>query len=466
MHGKDNPGNESHDSDDFDEDDLLDQSLATGPLTIAVSNTTVTKSHEWEFSINDPALDYFEKLGRYKIDSEIARGGMGVIFKAYDEVLHRDVAVKLLQHQFLDKPIFCQRFVNEALLTSRLQHPCIVPIYDCGEAVDHRPYFAMKLIAGKSLGQILAEPQSSTLDRSRLLKIYEQVCLAMAYAHSHGALHLDLKPANIMVGEFGEVHVMDWGLARMWPAATSSYSEYAVDTEGNTINRSAIAVIGTAAYMAPEQARNEEVCPRTDIFGLGALLCEILTGRPPYRGRDYRRVHIRAMQGNLTDALKRLNECSGDERLVNLAKQCLAPARDDRPADAATVAEAIGRYLESALEQAESDLCRFFNLSLDLFCIATQDGFFLRVNVNFPRVLGYTEEELVSETFLNFVHPDDQAQTYDVMKDLMIGKPVVQFCNRYRHRDGHYVLLEWTAQSIADEGVIFAVARDVTNRPN
>ncbi len=410
-----------------------------------------------EFELREPP-ERLDRVGQYRLTAEIARGGMGVVFKAYDEKLHRDVAVKLLQQRFRDDAALCQRFENEALLTSRLQHPCIVPIYDCGQADDNRPYFAMKLIDGKALGDVLSIVPQSQLDRSRLLKIFEQVCQALAYAHSQGALHLDLKPANIMIGSFGEVHAMDWGLARMW-------SQPALEEMNNVLHSSvikAVSVFGTAAYMSPEQARGEQLCPRTDIFGLGALLCEILTGRPPYRGRSHRGVHARAMRGKLQGAIARLDASNSDQRLVNLVKQCLSPDRNERPASPLEVAQVIGNYLETALEQAESDLCRFFDLSLDLFCIATMDGYLQRVNSNFPRVLGYDTRKLVSQPFLDFVHPDDVADTMRVMEDLTNGKPVVRFRNRYRHDDGHFIQLEWTAQAILDEGHIFAVARDVS----
>ncbi|MEZ6135838.1 MAG: protein kinase [Pirellulaceae bacterium] len=430
------------------------------PLTAELVHKTTVMGDERDFTLNDPSLDVFESLGRYRIDAEIARGGMGVILKAFDELLHRDVAIKLLQHQYSSDTAFCQRFVNEALLTSRLQHPCIVPIYDAGIASDERPYFVMKLITGKTLGKILDVPPQNQLDRSRLLKIFEQVCLAMCYAHNNGVLHLDLKPVNVMVGEFGEVHVMDWGLARTWPPSFLHQHSGPAGTKGN----STASIVGTAAYIAPEQARGEQPCPRTDVFGLGALLCEILTGRPPHRGRDYRGMYVRAMQGNLSDAIKRLDNCNSDKRLIELAKRCLSPDRKERPVDAQFVAQSVAAYLESALEQAESDLCRFFDLSLDMFCTASPDGYFLRINTNFPRVLGYSEQQLVSRPFLDFVHPDDTASTQVVMQEMAEGKPVVRFCNRYRHADGHYIELEWTAQSNRDDGTIFAVARDISSR--
>ena len=404
---------------------------------------------------------------RFEIKHELGRGGMGEVFLAHDMFSQRDVAIKLIRRKFLNQPSIHKRFMNEALLTSRLQHPCIVPIYDLSETEDHRPFFAMKLISGQSLASLLANTPANLQDRSQLLKIFERVCQSLAYSHSQHILHLDLKPANIMIGTYGEVHVMDWGLAREFKTLGGNCSaslrtlneQPACEKEGDE-------VCGTPAYMSPEQARGEAVSASSDVFGLGALLCEILTGRPPYRGKTLTRVLAHAMGGKLQDACRLLDDCNRDVRLINLAKRCLAPRPSNRPRTAADVAAAINSYLQSTLEQAESDICRFFDLTLDLFCIATLEGYFTRINVNFPKVLGYSEQRLISQPFLDFVHPDDVGETVEVMKDLLHGVPVVRFCNRYRHAEGHYVTLEWTAQAIPSEGNIFAVARDITNRVN
>ena len=413
--------------------------------------------------------EYYEhqKIGRYRLQHELGSGGMGVVVHAYDELLQRDVAIKLIRRKFLNQPSIHKRFVNEALLTSRLQHPCIVPIYDLGETEEQRPFFAMKLISGQSLASLLGNNPAVPQDRSQLLKVFERVCQALAYSHSQHILHLDIKPSNIMIGTFGEVHVTDWGLAQENRPLDGNYSAASEKLKALPAGEmEEIGVGGTPAYMSPEQARGEAVSASSDMFGLGALLCEILTGRPPYHGKNQKRIHACAMSGKLDDAFRSLDKCNRDIRLVELAKQCLAPRPRDRPQTAAVVATAINSYLESALEQAESDICRFFDLTLDLFCIATLEGYFSRINVNFSTVLGYSEQKLISQPFLDFVHPDDVGETVEVMKDLLKGKPVVRFCNRYRHARGHYIVLEWTAQAIPNEGNIFAVARDITNRVN
>jgi serine/threonine-protein kinase len=225
-------------------------------------------------------------------------------------------------------------------------------------------------------------------------------------------------------------------------------------------------MMGTPAYMAPEQAHGEVngLDERTDVFGLGGILCEILTGKPPYPGPDKEAVLSKARRADLADAFRRLDACGADGDLVALAKGCLAADPNDRPGDAGKVADAVTGHLEAVLRRAERDLVRFFELSLDLFCIAGLDGYFRRVNSNFSRVLGYSEKELVSRPFLEFVHPEDQERTLGEMAKLREGLPVIRFCNRYRDVRGEYRWFEWTAKAIPEEGVIFAVARDVTER--
>ena len=151
---------------------------------------------------------------RYQLSGEIARGGMGAVLRGRDVDLGRDLAVKVLLEKYVDRPEVARRFIEEAQIGGQLQHPGVVPVYDIGRFGD-RPFFTMKLVKGQTLSAILAERTEAAQDRPRLLGIALQVAQAMAYAHAKGVIHRDLKPANIMVGAFGEVQVMDWGLAKV-----------------------------------------------------------------------------------------------------------------------------------------------------------------------------------------------------------------------------------------------------------
>ena len=286
--------------------------------------------------------------GRYQIFGEIARGGMGAILKGRDRDLGRDLAVKVLLEEHGDRPELVRRFIEEARIGGQLQHPGIVPVHELGSLADCRPYFTMKLVEGRTLAALLDERRSPNDERPRLIGIFEQVCQTMAYAHSRGVIHCDLKPPNVMVGSFGEVQVMDWGLARvLTPGA---------DRDDRASR--AGSVLGTPAYMAPEQARgeNSRLDARTDVFGLGAILCEILTGVPPFVGSDPTELRRLAVAADLVAARARLEQSGAEPELVAIARRCLAPLPGDRPRDAGAVASAVTGYLcgvQERLRQAE-----------------------------------------------------------------------------------------------------------------
>ena len=306
--------------------------------------------------------------GNYQLLGEIARGGMGVILKGHDTDLGRDIAVKVLDGELAKKPAVVQRFVEEAQIGGQLQHPGIVPVYELGLMGGDVPYFTMKLVKGRTLAALLLERKSPADDRGRLLSIFESVCQTMAYAHSKGVLHRDLKPANIMVGAFGEVQVVDWGLAKVMQRGGVADEKRAQHTTMNTVietvrsgpgssgsNSMVGSVMGTPAYMAPEQAQGEVdlLDERADVFSLGAILCEILTGKPPYMEVEGESVLHQAGRAKLGPARERVEGSGADPSLVTLCLECLTPARDQRPANAAAVARAIHEFLVTIEERAK-----------------------------------------------------------------------------------------------------------------
>jgi serine/threonine-protein kinase len=301
---------------------------------------------------------------RYRIDGEIARGGMGAVLKGRDPDLGRDVAIKVLKGDLKDRPELVRRFVEEAQIGGQLQHPGIVPIYELGTFADRRPFFSMKLVKGRTLAAILAGRQPG--DGPRLLAIFHAIAQTMAYAHTRGVVHRDLKPSNVMVGSFGEVQVMDWGLAKVLPrggVADEATPEPPVaetmiatvrsgsDHEGD--RSQAGSVLGTPGYMAPEQARGEvdRLDERADVFALGSILCEVLTGRPAVVGRNAAEVRRDTALGDTADGLRRLDASGADAALLALARDCLAFGPADRPRDARPVADRMGAYLDGVQEQ-------------------------------------------------------------------------------------------------------------------
>lgn len=303
-------------------------------------------------------------LERYRIGEKIASGGMGVVHRATDLLFKREVAVKLLHPKLRDQPQALEAFRYEAEITARLQHPGIPPIHDLGRFEDGLPLLAMKLIQGKTLHDLLAARSSPQEDLPRWLQVFEQIAQAVGYAHSQGILHRDLKPPNVMVGQFGEVQVMDWGLAKVVGTPERDDLVDAGDTPGpGDIERHFVSeagnVKGTLRYMAPEQARGEidTLDARSDVFGLGAILCQILTGEPPYSGQTPKDILAVAMAGDLGEASDRIKASGADPEITHLALRCLSPHADGRPANGSEVAVAVAAHrssVEQRLRQAET----------------------------------------------------------------------------------------------------------------
>ncbi len=322
-----------------------------------------------------------EQVGeRYQLAGEIARGGMGAVLRGRDVDLGRDLAVKVLLEKYVDRPEVARRFIEEAQIGGQLQHPGVVPVYDIGRFGD-RPFFTMKLVKGLTLAALLHDrptPEAGGVvtDTPRFLAIALQVAQTLAYAHAKGVIHRDLKPANIMVGAFGEVQVMDWGLAKVLAEGGIADEQRAnrehqqredeitirtarsTGSTGTFGDTEAGSVLGTPAYMPPEQANGNiaDLDRRADVFGLGAILCEILTGRPPYVGRSNDEVRRKAANGNLSEAHAALDHCGADAELIKLTRACLCAEAADRPKDAQAVAEGLTAYLngvQARLRQAE-----------------------------------------------------------------------------------------------------------------
>lgn len=259
----------------------------------------------------DLQLEYCGE-SRFSVKHEFARGGLGRVMLARDNNLHRDVAIKeILVDRHVSKSVV-DRFLHEAKLTSQLEHPGIIPIHSMGVKENGSPFYVMKLVHGRSLRDSIREFHRSNTDEgnlqlNNLLNILVSVCNAIAFAHSRGVIHRDLKPHNVMVGEFGESIVIDWGLAKLvrtegytsieQPVSHSSSSQRMPILPDQVMHTSAGSIVGTLAYMAPEQARGEtNVGPPCDIFALGAILYEILVGKAPYLGIEDRREMLAKVQ--------------------------------------------------------------------------------------------------------------------------------------------------------------------------
>jgi serine/threonine-protein kinase len=359
--------------------DSLDAGLAAGygvpRSSLGDMRPVLLKEAEGEIPhVVQPTSDALpppEQTGdRYQLEGEIARGGMGAVLRGRDVDLGRELAVKVLLEKYAGRPEVVQRFIEEAQIGGQLQHPNVVPVYNIGR-FGARPFFTMKLVKGQTLAHLLAERAEYTQDRPRFFAVVVQVAQAVAYAHAKGVIHRDLKPGNIMVGSFGEVQVMDWGLAKVLAEggiadeerasrhhqpedgtqirtarSTGSSGHFGTQTEAGSL-------LGTPAYMPPEQAIGDiaNLDRRADVFALGAILCEVLTGKPPYVGRSAEEVRRKAANGDLADALARLDASEADQELIALTKTCLAAEAVDRPKDAQVVADRLTAYLDGVQDR-------------------------------------------------------------------------------------------------------------------
>ncbi|WP_375765483.1 serine/threonine protein kinase [Archangium gephyra] len=279
---------------------------------------------------------------RYAITGELARGGIGRILRARDLRLDRPVALKeMLAPARGTEP----RFVAEALVTARLQHPAIVPVYEAGRWPGGDPFYSMKLVSGRSLADVISE-RKTLKERLALLPHVLAVAEAMAYAHSERIIHRDLKPANVLVGDFGETVVIDWGLAK------DLSREHGAESSGEASPSTAAAVdsgltrvgtvMGTPAYMPPEQAAGQPVDERADVYALGAILYHLLAGTRPYEGKTSEQVLQRVVGGPPPPLSERQKHIPVD--LLAIVTKAMARDPAGRYATARELAEDLRRF--------------------------------------------------------------------------------------------------------------------------
>jgi len=299
---------------------------------------------------------------RYRMGRKIGEGGMGVVHEAFDRSIGRMVAVKLLRENLDLSSEQANKLIREIQVTGQLEHPNIMPIYDVGVFEDNRLFFAMKLIRGRDMKEIiddLAFGVDKTIERFslyRLLTIFRQVCQAVEFAHNLGVLHRDLKPENVMIGDFGEVLVLDWGLAHirdfdepMEGVIRSPKKLVQAVTVRKTMEGS---IMGTPCYMSPEQAAGKvsQVDERSDVFGLGGLLYEMLTYIPPITGKDAIEVLQNAVKCNVRPLHEAAPERNYPQELAYICTKALQKDPDDRFLSAKELREAVEDVLEGSRE--------------------------------------------------------------------------------------------------------------------
>ena len=325
-----------------------------------VADTLVAPAEPGEPEREAPALVDVDP-GHYEMGGEVARGGMGVVRRARDLRAQREVALKELLGGSEKLRV---RFEREARITAQLQHPSIVPVYEVGQWPDGRPFYAMKLVGGRPLDDVVDEaldPDARLALVPRILPAVE----AIAYAHEQGVIHRDLKPANVLLGEFGETVVIDWGIARFMDepeeAPTPEASDAAGDERATTGKRPSSlgagrrsskltvegAVVGTPGYMPPEQAMGRPVDARADVYALGALLYHALSGEPPYDGTDVQAILVELLTEPPVPLATRAPSAPSD--LIGIVEKAMARDPADRYADARELARDLEAFTTGRL---------------------------------------------------------------------------------------------------------------------
>ena len=298
------------------------------------------------------------QLEKYQTSRPLGRGGMGEVFEMHDVDLGRRVALKRVRSDLSHEPRIIHRFIEEAQITAQLEHPNIIPIHDIGSLEGGIPFFTMKRVEGNTLGEVLRGLQiqdpklTQKFSHTRLQIVFLQVVQAISYAHARGVLHCDIKPSNILLGEHDEVLVTDWGLAQLVGADTSGTEprvrptcrdEFRSQTSG-----------GTAPYMSPEQMRGVALDPRSDIYSLGVVLYELLTGSPPYTGRTAAELEIELSRGPVPPREKSPNKLiSAEIEAVCLKALQIEPAQ--RYQTAASLKEAIEAHLTGTRRREQAN---------------------------------------------------------------------------------------------------------------
>lgn len=416
---------------------------------------------------------------RWQVETLLGEGGIGEVWLARDVLLGSPVALKRLRPRTAQLKAVQERFLREAKVTARLNHPGIPYVLDLA---DRGPdsYYVMTLVEGRTLTEMIAEAhrQRRECDEAAegrffaLLQYLACVAKTIAFAHLKGILHRDLKSENVMVGTYGQVTVVDWGLAK----SLDEQEDVTVSPETEADFRQLVALtakgaratrpgerLGTPAFMAPEQARGElaAIDQRTDIYALAAILYEILTGQPPFSHRSVETV-LQLVQTELPERPSR-HWPDAPARLEELCLQGLAKNPADRPQSADEFVAALEGWMahESSRREAQVARRRLFDLSQDGMLVLDYELRIIWASAAWLGHLGVEPEDLVGKKPIEFCHPDDLDADLKMVSQLQAGKSVSGFELRMRCKDGGYKWFSWTASPVPDEARICAVGRNI-----
>lgn len=322
--------------------------------TLCPSDTRVEgqKSQAKELPVSD----------RYDLSEVFAQGGLGQIWRAHDRLLARDVAIKQILPRATSVQSVQQRFLREAKITGQLEHPSIVPVYDIGRLPNaDEPFYAMRFVDGETLGQRIKQyhleqpgSESASLQLRQLLTTMVSICNAVGFAHNRKVLHRDLKPDNVILGNFGEVSVLDWGLARLLDSPDEALESWQPIEDDRTELTMAGAIVGTPAYMAPEQARGHgKLTESTDIYALGAILYHVLTGAPPFIDKDIKQLLRQIIDEPAVSPREKNPNVA--PALNSICLKALEKEPGNRYASATELADDLNRYLADEKVSAHNE---------------------------------------------------------------------------------------------------------------
>jgi serine/threonine-protein kinase len=318
------------------------------------ASTKPSRFHETPLEVLDSTSTL--ETDRFVACEVVGRGGSGVVIRAFDRSLLRDVAIKILDPGLADGTPEVDRFAEEARINGQLEHPNIVPVYELGSDQRGRRYLCMKFVQGITLEESLARSGDSRLDPVRLadfLQVFGKVCDAVSFAHSRNVIHRDLKPTNVMISDFGQVYVLDWGIARL-RAGQAEHSGPRVQVRDDSDGRSELdapgSLVGTACYMAPEQLQgmHDRLDERTDVFSLGATLYQILTGQPPLSAEIVRAIWMRKIAPAIVPAERVVGGNRVPPELSRIALRAMAYDPAERYASVADLKRDIESFQRGA----------------------------------------------------------------------------------------------------------------------